>query len=487
MAEVISSDEYSDLLSRLVEMPKETEWLEFKTSNDDPHMIGQLLSALSNAAALHRRERAFIVWGIDDKTHAVLGTEFSPSSQTVGKEELENWLTTQLEPRVHFWIRYAQLEDKPCVMFEVEPASYRPVSFKGTEYIRVGSYTKRLSEHPEKEKLLWRSFERESFETSIAAYDLTGDEVFEALRVRSYLQLSGQENLDNPDALLERLADDGLIKRSDNGSYRITNLGAILFARDIEMFPRLTRKAVRLIFYNGEDRTESEPEIEGRKGYAAGFSGLVSFLVAKLPQSEEIKRSLRIAVPMYPEVALRELIANALIHQDFEMTGSGPMIEVFSDRIEITNPGTPLIDVARFLDMPPRSRNEKLARLMRRFGICEERGSGIDRVVKYVEAIQLPAPDFQVIGEHTKVILYGPKEFAEMTKGQRIRACYQHAGLRFLSNQQMTNESLRKRFGFEQPSPATRVIADTLAEGLIKLYDPSSTSKRHARYVPFWA
>lgn len=163
------------------------------------------------------------------------------------------------------------------------------------------------------------------------------------------------------------------------------------------------------------------------------------------------------------------------------------MVEVFSDRIEITNPGTPLIDVARFLDMPPRSRNEKLARLMRRFGICEERGSGIDRVVKYVEAMQLPAPDFQVVGEHTKVILYGPKKFAEMTKGQRIRACYQHAGLRFLANQQMTNESLRKRFGFEQPSSATRVIADTLAENLIKLYDPRSTSKRHARYVPFWA
>ena len=163
------------------------------------------------------------------------------------------------------------------------------------------------------------------------------------------------------------------------------------------------------------------------------------------------------------------------------------MVEVFSDRIEITNPGTPLIDVSRFLDMPPRSRNEKLARIMRRLGICEERGSGIDRVLKHVEMFQLPAPDFQVIGEHTKAILYGPKAFSDMTKSERIRACFQHAGLRSISNQQMTNESLRVRFGFEQPAQATRIITDTLAEGLIKPYDPSSTSKRHARYIPYWA
>lgn len=427
---VKGNDDYADLVLRLIQMPTEAEWIEFKVSNDDPQMIGQLLSGLSNAAALHRRERAFIVWGIDDQTHDVVGADFSPRTRKVGNQELENWLTTQLEPQVHFWIREVGVKGKRCVVFEVEPAPYRPLSFRGVEYIRVGTYNKRLSEHPEKEKLLWRSFERESFETAIAAYDLTGYEVLESIRAKSYLRLSQQQALENQEILLERLADDGLIKRSDIGTYHITNLGAILFARNIEMFPRLTRKTVRVIFYKGVDRTESEPEVEGRKGYASGFSGLVEFLVKKLPQSEEIKKSLRIPAPMYPEVALRELIANALIHQDFEITGSGPMVEVFSDRIEITNPGTPLIDVSRFLDMPPRSRNEKLARIMRRLGICEERGSGIDRVLKYVEMFQLPAPDFQVIGEHTRAIIYGPKAFSDMTKSERIRACFQHAGLR---------------------------------------------------------
>lgn len=479
------TDEYVDLVLRLAQMPAEAEWLEFKVGNDDPQMIGRLISALANAAALHARERAFIVWGIDDQTHEIVGTEFSPRTKKIGAQELENWLCTQLEPQVQFWMREIDVRGKKCVLFEIEPASHRPVSFRSQEWIRVGTYTKPLAAHPEKEKSLWRAFDRESFETAVAAHDLSGEEALTMLRVRSYLDLSEQQVTERPDSLLERLGDDRLVKRNDNGSYNITNLGAILFARDIERFPRLSRKTVRVIFYKGIDRTETESEIEGKKGYASGFSGLVEFLVKKLPQSEEIRRSLRIPAPMYPEVALRELIANALIHQDFNVTGSGPMIEVFSDRIEITNPGTPLIDVARFLDLPPRSRNEKLAHLMRRLGICEERGSGIDKVLKSVELFQLPAPDFQVVGEHTKVILFGSKAFADMTKAQRIRACYQHAGLRWVSNQQMTNESRRKRFGFDQPAQASRIITDTLAAGLIKQYDPASTSKRHVRYIPF--
>ena len=101
---------------------------------------------------------------------------------------------------------------------------------------------------------------------------------------------------------------------------------------------------------------------------------------------------------MFPELAVRELVANALIHQDFFVTGAGPMVEIFDDRIEITNPGEPLVDTQRFVDTPPRSRNEALASLMRRFRICEERGSGIDKVVLQVELFQLPAPLFETPG-----------------------------------------------------------------------------------------
>lgn len=97
---------------------------------------------------------------------------------------------------------------------------------------------------------------------------------------------------------------------------------------------------------------------------------------------------------MYPEIIIRELIPNALIHQDFRISGSGPMLEIFKDRIEIFNLGRPLVDTERFIDSQPRSRNEDLAALMRRINICEERGSGIDKVVAATEQAFLPAPEF---------------------------------------------------------------------------------------------
>ena len=192
---------------------------------------------------------------------------------------------------------------------------------------------------------------------------------------------------------------------------------------------------------------------------------------------------------MYPEIAVRELVANAIIHQDFNIRGAGPMVEIFSDRIEITNPGEPLIDTLRFIDQPPRSRNETLAAFMRRINICEERGSGIDKVVFQVELYQLPAPDFLVVGENTKAVLYAQKEFAQMTRQDRIRACYQNACLCYVSNAQMNNESLRKRMGIEDRNypMASRIIKETLEEGLIKIYDPSNKSKKLVKYVPFWA
>ncbi len=164
------------------------------------------------------------------------------------------------------------------------------------------------------------------------------------------------------------------------------------------------------------------------------------------------------------------------------------MIEVFTDRIEITNPGIPLINTLRFIDEPPRSRNETLAKMMRRLNICEERGSGIDKVIAEVELFQLPAPDFQVTTNHTRVTLYAPKKFAEMSQADRVRACYQHACLCWVTNIPTTNSSLRQRFGVAEQNAAiaSRIIADTIKANLIKPADPDNKSRKHARYVPFW-
>ena len=216
---------------------------------------------------------------------------------------------------------------------------------------------------------------------------------------------------------------------------------------------------------------------------------MLDFINIFVPQNEVVGQALRVEARMYPEIAIRELVANALIHQDFSMTGTGPMVEIFSDRIEITNPGMPLIDTQRFLDAPPQSRNDRVAAFMRRINICEERGSGIDKVIHWAEVFQLPAPDFQATHQHTKAVLFAYKKLAEMSKADRLRACYQHAALQYVSNSRMTNASLRTRFSISPQNYATasRIIGETLEAGLIKPYDPENRSKKHAKYVPYWA
>ena len=476
------------LLSRLLAQPHETECVEWKENDSHPDGIGEYLSALANSAALHGKEAGYIIWGVQDATREIVGTNFEPRSAKIGNQELENWLTTLLTPSTSFCIYEFTYNNKPIVLIEVSPASSIPVRFKGTEFIRVGTYKKKLKDHPDKERDLWALFARASFEGGISQSHVSAADVLSLLDYSSYFDVTKQSHPEDRVRILARLASEKLVNAHEDDTYDITNLGAILFARDLNTFDRLSRKALRVIVYRGHNRAETIREQVGVRGYAAGYEGAISFINSQLPQNEQIGPALREEVRMYPEIAIRELVANAIIHQDFNMTGTGPIVEIFVDRIEITNPGKPLVDTMRILDLPPQSRNETLAAFMRRINICEERGSGIDKVIIQVELFQLPPPDFTVEGDHMKAVLFSYKKLAEMDKLERIRACYQHACLCWVSRQTTTNATLRKRFAIPDTAypTASRIIAETLDAELIKPYDPENKSKKHSRYVPFW-
>ena len=164
------------------------------------------------------------------------------------------------------------------------------------------------------------------------------------------------------------------------------------------------------------------------------------------------------------------------------------MVEIFDDRMEITNPGVPLVEPSRMLDSPPRSRNERLASLMRRMGICEERGSGVDKVVFQTEFYQLPAPAFEVTGDSTRSTLFAPRTLTKMEQADRVRAVYLHACLRYVEREFMTNTTLRERFGIDAKNSATasRLIKEALGAGVIRLQDPNAPPKTR-RYLPHWA
>ncbi|MFN7096860.1 MAG: ATP-binding protein, partial [Gammaproteobacteria bacterium] len=175
-----------------------------------------------------------------------------------------------------------------------------------------------------------------------------------------------------------------------------------------------------------------------------------------------------------------------LIHQDMTITGSGPLIELFSDRLEITNPGESLVKTERMIDLPPRSRNESLASLMRRMRLCEEQGSGLDKVIINIELFHLPAPKFRAEESTMQVTLYAPRTFANMTNEERLRACEQHTIIKYLGGGRMKNTTLCERFGIEikNAAQASKVINAAIKSQLIKPADPEHP---RAGYIPIWA
>ena len=485
----------SALLVELLSLSHETEWVEWKHNKSDPEMIAEQLSALANAAALHGRDFGYMVWGVEDGTKKIVGTTFQPRKSKKGNEELENWLMRSQHPQVNFRMFEWTHQGVPMVLFEIPRASHVPVRHGNDEFIRIGSLTKKLKEYPEKERELWATLSRKPFEKGIAKADVAGPDVLTLLDFDRCFKLLQFPLPTDQQGILSKLVDEAFIVAKPGGRYDITNLGAILFATNLGNFDWLGRKALRIIKYRGDARTDTEREwrdAPSQMGYAVAFEAALAFIKSQLPQNEPIGQAFSEEVRVYPEKAIRELVANCLIHQDFSVTGAGPMVEIFAARMEITNPGEPLVDTLRFIDTPPKSRNETLAALMRRMKICEEAGTGIDKVIAAIEAFQLPAPDFTAITTSqpgfTKATLFAPRKLNAMDSQERNRACYQHACLCLVSGSRMTNASMRQRFGIEEhnAAKASRIIADTLAAGLIKPYDPDQ-GKKYASYLPFWA
>lgn len=476
------------LVETLIALPQETEWLEFKQNRFEPDEFGEYISALSNAAILAERRCAYLIFGIEDGTHAVVGTTVDIHRERVGNEPFINWIPRFLDPRVTFRIEVGQCRGQRIVVVEIDPAFLQPVRFRRIAYIRNGPHKRPLSEFPEKERSLWRATDRQTIEGTAAIRNLAPADVLASLDTDSLFTLLAEPRPATAVAVLDRLGRHQLIASDLQGGYDITTLGMLAFGRDLATVAPVSRKTLRIVRYRGTDKLETIDETTQTTGYAAGFQDALRALLEAVPSREQIIGGVRRRIPAIPELALREGLANALIHQDFTVAGAGPLIEVYTDRVEFTNPGRPLIEMDRLLNDPPRSRNEALASLMRRLGICEERGSGIDKMVASIEHDTLPPPLFRATDDATIVTLFAERPFVRMTQEERIRACYLHACLRYASNDPLSNASLRERLGLGegQHPQASAVIKAAIDAGRIKPLNEDQ-GKRNARYIPFWA
>ena len=397
----------------------ETQNLEFKEAKTqyDNQKLYKYCVAIANEGGGH------LILGVADKSpRPVVGTRaFDNPIEMASKIFQAIGFRVDIEEVAH--------PEGRVLVFIIPP---RP---RGTAYHFGGAYLMRSGEElvPMSEDQLRRIFSegQPGWLENVALQDLSASDVVRLLDTQTFFDLLGRPYPTTQEAVIAYLEDEHLIEQGAQG-YAILNIGALLLAKQLRDFPQVARKAARVIVYEGESKLKTKSDVTGEKGYAVGFSGLVGYVMGLLPQNEVIQEAIRREAKLLPDVVIRELLANALIHQDLDMTGVSPVVEIYSNRVEISNPGEPVVPVERFID-GYQSRNERLADLMRRFGICEEKSSGIDRVVEAAEVLQLPAPEFLVSHRRTIAVIYGPRSFREMSGSDRIRACYQHCCLLYTS------------------------------------------------------
>jgi len=462
-------------INRWLSAPRETENLEFKEAKETfatPKIFKSCVAIANEAGG-----------------QLILGITNSPPRQVVGTTAIPNTdnIASQIFNKLRFRVDVEEFDhpDGRVVIFHI------PTRPSGTAYQFEGAYLMRSTEETVSmsEDRLRQIFGegKPDWLAENAADGCSGEDVIRLLDTQGYFDLLRLPYPSTRDAVLDRFRSENLIERTGD-RWAVTNLGAVSFAKHLSDFHGVSQKYPRVIVYDGTNKLSTRLDKTGGKGYAVGFEGLVGFVTNLVRSNEVVTKALRSEVKMFPDDAIRELVANALIHQDFNEIGTSVKIELYSDRLEVSNPGQPPIPTERFID-EYKSRNEVFADLMRRLGICEEKGCGIDRVVFGCEFNQRPAPDFRVGAVHTTAVLFAHKDFENMDRGDRIRACYQHCCLKYVTNERMTNRTLRERFNLhaKKTESVSRVIRDTMDTDKIKLADPSVKSTRYRNYIPWWA
>ena len=425
-----------------------------------------------------------LVYGVNDDGSCfnITQEEVKKITQTLGNIAQNNFVYSI--PIEHCVMKF---EGQNLLFIYIPEQKDKPVLLRGKKAYQ--SYQRSAGQTVKMSRKQFASMSAESqgftFEEHVALSDLTKGQVLQYLNFKCFFHLLDKPVPSSTDAIISRLSEYKFCCEN-NKKWDITNLGALLFARDLNEFPKLRGREVIVRKYNGTNNRSQEFEQHGVYGYAIGFEGLIDFVMQNTSKEcIDVKREM---IPTYPHIAIREFIANALVHQDFGITGMPVTIEIFSNRLTITNAGAPLNDINRLIDLPPQSRNEELAQTMFLLGICEKRGSGIDRAVAAVEEMFLPAPKFTKSEQHTRIFLYPQKRFKDMTKEEKISACYQHACLKNEDGESINNQSIRERFELTKndSSIASRIIADTVEAGLIKPTDTETKAKKFMTYLPYY-
>jgi ATP-dependent DNA helicase RecG len=383
------------LIDRLRALPIETEWLEFKRNRHEPQQLGEYLSALANAACLAGQPRGYLVFGIDDATHAVVGTHFDPYAvKAKGNQDLLPWLAAGLRPNTGFEPHVVAHPDGRVVLFEVGPANGEPVGFHGTPYIRVGTSKTELGKHPEKARALWTRGSDWSAEVCAAASlaDLDPDAVAKA-REQFVVKHPGQV------ATVTGWDDTTFLNKArvlKQGA--VTNAALLLLGRPESA--TLLSPAVAKVSWILKDAGNRELDYEhfGPPFLLVGdrlLKRIRNLIVRALPSGTLFPQE----IAQYDPWVIREALHNAVAHQDYRRHGRIVVVE-FPDRVLVTNVGDFLpgdVETVIRQDAPQALyRNPFLADAMVELNMIDTQGGGIKRMFETQRRRWFPLPDYDL-------------------------------------------------------------------------------------------
>ena len=392
----MTPDELDRKLSELRTLPKETEWIEFKIDYCNPQEIGEHISALSNSACLHNKVKGYLVFGIENETHNIIGTHFKPKQKKVGNEELENWIATQLNPKIDFTIYEFQYSGKQIVLFEIDATNNTPVKFRGVAYIRIGSYTKKLVDHPEKERKIWKKHAEYDWSAQIcesATIDDLDKEAINKARAEyktKYSYLTG--DIDSWDDVTF------LNKAKITIQNKVTRTAIILLGK--EESSHFLSPYVAQISWILKDVHKVEKDY---KHFGPPF-------ILNVERLFTIVRNLRyrylpdgslfpIEINQYDQWVIREALHNCIAHQDYELRGRIYVVEN-PDELIFTNVGLFIpgdVETVIRMDWPPEFyRNSFLAQAMVNLNMIDTIGNGIKKMFQKQKQRFFPMPDYDL-------------------------------------------------------------------------------------------
>ena len=343
----------------------EQEWFEFKENWFDAEGIGEYISALSNASAFHFRPYAYFVWGVNDKTHEIVGTKFNQYCD-YNKEPLQNFLARNLNPSINFEFKELEICKKRVVVLLIPAAEEIPTSFKEKRYIRIGSAKANLKNYPKREIQLFKILDGrvETIESQTAKYqDLTFNKLFGYYGSRGIV-------------LKQDTFEKNLRLRNNFGEY---NTMAQLLSDNSHM-------PIRVSIFKGKSKASPLISVRefGNNCLLYSLDNLIQYGdVLNLIQADEEYRNVeRREIKLFDEDAYREAMVNAILH-NYWVGGNEPMISVFSDRLEILSRGSlpPSQTLEGFYSGESIPVNEKLSEIFLQLHISEKSGRGVPIIV----------------------------------------------------------------------------------------------------------